>query len=520
MAPRPRAIALAAGILAAGLARAGSLTPQEEAGRKIYLDGESATGSVITAVVDGTAVPASVLPCAGCHGDDGLGRPEGTVVPPDIRWSMLVKPYGRKTGSGRRHPPYDERRLARAIESGLDAAGAPLDATMPRYAMSRADMEGLVAFLKKLEHERDPGVFPARIRLGTVLPTAGRLAGIGEVVRQVLQGWFSELDGTGAIHGRTIELAVAGYDSDREDGLRAARELLAGGDVFALVAPFTPRAEAELARLAEDRKVPVVGPLASSRAGGGATDRYVFQVLSGVREQARVLADHAASLGLSRLPAAILRTPEEPLAEAAAGARAQLEAHGWKDVELRTLEPGQPLPPLASDLRARGIEVVLLLGGDEELAALGRAARELDWAPVLVAPGGLAARGALGLPPTLDGKVFLAFPTAPADAASAAAAPLARLQERAHVPRRHLAAQVEACAAAAIATEGLKRTGRALRRERFVENLEALYQFQTGLVPPVTYGPNRRVGALGAYVVGVDLKTRSFRRAGRWSSLE
>jgi hypothetical protein len=134
-------------------------------------------------------------------------------------------------------------------------------------------------------------------------------------------------------------------------------------------------------------------------------------------------------------------------------------------------------------------------------------------------PGSLAGRAAVALPETFEGRVFLAYPTVPADGTSEAAQRLARLRQRARVPERQLGLQVQACSAAAILAEGLKRTGKVLRRERFVRDLEALHDFETGLVPPVSYGPARRIGALGGYVVAADLKARGFRPLGGFARL-
>jgi hypothetical protein len=43
-----------------------------------------------------------------------------------------------------------------------------------------------------------------------------------------------------------------------------------------------------------------------------------------------------------------------------------------------------------------------------------------------------------------------------------------------------------------------------------VEGLEKLYNFETGVTPPLTYGPNRRIGALGAHIVSVDLGNQRY----------
>jgi hypothetical protein len=46
--------------------------------------------------------------------------------------------------------------------------------------------------------------------------------------------------------------------------------------------------------------------------------------------------------------------------------------------------------------------------------------------------------------------------------------------------------------------------------------LEKLYEFQTGLTPLITYGPNRRIGALGSHIVTVDLEKKNFEPVGQW----
>jgi len=71
------------------------LTELEKRGKLVYTSGESASGRPITAVVSrgATPIPASILPCSGCHGDDGAGRPEGGVVPRTsvgLRWSPVM----------------------------------------------------------------------------------------------------------------------------------------------------------------------------------------------------------------------------------------------------------------------------------------------------------------------------------------------------------------------------------------------------------------------------------------------
>jgi hypothetical protein len=77
---------------------------------------------------------------------------------------------------------------------------------------------------------------------------------------------------------------------------------------------------------------------------------------------------------------------------------------------------------------------------------------------------------------------------------------------------------LEVLSAAVILTEGLNRAGRDISREELVERLQGLYKFTKDLDQPVAYGPNRRIGFPGAYVVGVDLRNKTLVQVGDWVS--
>jgi ABC-type branched-subunit amino acid transport system substrate-binding protein len=511
--------ALLAGALAGAPAAApveGELTPQEKAGKRIYFDGESGSGAELMGRVgkEGTGVPASAVTCAGCHGDDGLGRPEGAVEPSVITWSKLTTPYGLTHPDGRKHPAYDERTLARAITDGVDPAGNPLDWTMPRYSMPAEDVKALVAFVKKLETQSDPGVTLASVRLGTVLPARGRSAETGDAVRETLEGFLREVNAGGGINGRRLLLEVAEYDGDAGNGLAEARRLLESGRIAALVAGYTPGAEREIAALAEQARIPWVGPF-TPFTPPGATGGYVFYVVAGVREQARALAEHAArglSLGGGRV--AVLHPDDEPLADAARAARDRLLLRGHKRTELVRYPRGRLDPGLAGQLQQREVKAILFLGGDDDLAALFRGITAASYRPHVLVPGVLVSRALVEAPRAFPGRIYVAYPSGPSDEKAAAAARFARMQGKARGQPRLRAAQVSTFTSAAALAEGLRRTGRNLSRDRLVKSLETLVEFETGLAPPLSFGPGRRVGVQGAHVVAVDPRARSLKPLG------
>ncbi|TBW09025.1 c-type cytochrome [Azotobacter chroococcum] len=502
---RQRAWLLAALLGWAGLVGALELTPEEAAGRRLYREGLGAGDTPVEARVGpaGTAMPASVLPCAGCHGSDGRGRPEGAVRPPEITWRRLATA----------RPAYDAAGLARALGEGLDPAGERLDPAMPRFVMSWRDLANLGAYLKRLEEDRDPGLHETRLRLGTLLPSAGPLAAAGKIVGALLQAALDELNQAGGIHGRRLELVIADPGPDRASAEAALAGLLDGGEVFALLAPLAPALEARYGTLLAPRGVPLVGPLPGP---DGEEGPLVFAPLAGLREQLFALAGFAAGESPPGESPALIAYPPEAARQAEALA-ARLRAHGWKRVRLFDYGAAQAdgEAPLTADL-----EVLFFLGSGEALLALGRALDGAGLAPRLYASAQQAAGAALRLPPAFSGRLFLAYPLLPADVTPAGAQALEALRRRAGLDAQQPALQIGAYSATLLLAEGLKRAGRDASRERLLRELENLHALHTGVTPPLGFGPGRRVGAAGAHIVGVDLAAGRFVPTGRYVRVE
>ncbi len=140
---------------------------QQERGKAIYLRGESPSHHPITAMLgrDGVAVPAAIVPCLNCHGEDGRGKPEAGVRPADITPDSLAR---AATLNGRTRPAYTRPLLKRAITMGFDSGRHRLGDAMPRYRLSMQDADDLLAYLERLGREPQPGVTDDALRIEVV----------------------------------------------------------------------------------------------------------------------------------------------------------------------------------------------------------------------------------------------------------------------------------------------------------------------------------------------------------------
>lgn len=494
---------------------------QIERGRRIYLEGVSPSGAEITAVMSEASVevPASAVPCAGCHGRDGKGRPEGGVSPTDLTWSTLTRPYGATYASGRKHPPYDEKTLKRAIAMGLDPAGNPLHVAMPRFRMNQADMADLVAYMKQLGTETDPGVGESELRIGVLLPPAGPLSPMGQAIRSAVSARFDQVNKNGGIYGRLLTPRFLEAPGPPEQRQSWTEDFLTREKIFAGVASFLAGADSELGNLFARKEIPLVGPFTLYPRESLPLNRYVFYLLPGVEIQAQALARFVRqSPGGAPRPAIVVPN-DKALDEAVKALRRIAAAEKWPEPLLvRSGRPGFTPNDVTSLARAKA-DPVFFLGSGPDARAFLEAADRLGWRPRVLVTGTAADASLFAAPAAFAGLLFAAMPTAPSLSVKGAAA-YRELDAAAKLPDAHLSAQLSALASADILIEALRRAGRDVSRDKLIAQLEALRKLDTGFAPPVTYGPNRRLGARGAYIVKLDLPKKRFEPVGGWVEVE
>lgn len=488
---RLRGVLLLVALQLAASAAALELTAQEAAGKRLYREGVSSSGAQVTARVGAAdmSVPGSVLPCANCHGNEGAGKPEGGVRPPVLSWQRLALGSGTRQANGREYPAYTEASLARAIQEGRDPAGNRLDPAMPRFSLAQSDQRNLTAYLKRLADDRDPGVQEATLRLGTLLPGSGELASAARVVEGVLQGCIARINAEGGIHGRQLQLVVLDPGPDRASAQQALERLLGPEQVFALVMPMVPALEGKLAAQLEVAGVPLIGALSQEPYS-----RQVFEPLPGLREQLLSLAAYAeASLQARQLPTLIVYGAATQAA-LAARLQADLRARGWAQVQV---QGGQAPVPDA--------QVVFFIGTATLFGQLTEALQARGVAPYLLAASSQVGGELLQLPEQWSRRVFLAYPFIPSDWSAAGRTALAQVRERQGLDGRQALLQVGAWCSMVLLEEALKRAGRDASRDKLVAALEGLHDVQTGLTPPLSFGPGRRQGMAGAHVVTLEL---------------
>jgi ABC-type branched-subunit amino acid transport system substrate-binding protein len=117
-------------------------------------------------------------------------------------------------------------------------------------------------------------------------------------------------------------------------------------------------------------------------------------------------------------------------------------------------------------------------------------------------------RTALGLPPAVAARTHLSYPASLPDRDDFGE--FISVMKESGVALRSAGFQAVAYAAAKIFVEAAKSSGKQLNRAEIIRALEQMRNYVTGVIAPVTFGPNRRIGANGSYIVKADLGRKQY----------
>lgn len=500
---------------------AADLTPQEKRGKQFYQKGESASGGAVAILSGDLELPTASFPCSNCHGMKGEGGNEGGLQPPPLDWASLTSRH-RSALTRNERPPYNEATLARAISSGVDSSGARLHPGMPRYKMAPAEMADLIAYLKRIgtEADREPGLADDVIRVGAALPLTGTYARIGEDVKAALGAYFAAVNAQGGIYGRKFELVVQDSGGQEKGTAEATRRLIDQDHVFALVGSFEPlgrEVSGEFLKQSHEFlkrvEVPLIGPVTLSPPAQAVPNRFVFYLLPSFADQASALVDFINSEQSrpkdrpTRL--AVVYGEGVPVRDALEGLRSQARLYSMQIVSEQAYMAGPlPWPTVAAALVSAKPDYVFYFGGNDEFTRLIQEMDRAGLESTLLTSAIMVGRNAFNAAPAIARRTYLSYPTTVPNKDDYAEFLL--LMQKAGVELRSTVFQTLAFASAKVLVEATKNSGRQITRNSLINSLEALREFKTGVVPPVTFGPNRRIGTTGSYIVGVDQNKKEF----------
>ena len=153
----------------------------------------------------------------------------------------------------------------------------------------------------------EPGITDNSITLGMTSPFTGTNGVYGTDMRQVIQTYFDQVNKTGGVNGRKINLVALddGYETDR--AVANTKSLINEKNVFALLASYgsSPTTEA-MNTVFGPAKVPLVGTISGAGSlrepiSQNPNGRYMFNVRASYADETEAIVNQLVSLGLKSI---------------------------------------------------------------------------------------------------------------------------------------------------------------------------------------------------------------------------
>jgi mono/diheme cytochrome c family protein len=515
-------------------------------GERLYRQGVSASGSAVTAIVQGDLrIRGTDMTCVNCHRRSGWGTAEGPVRVPPIVGSVLFAPVTqghpemgppRTTGPGTR-PAYTDTTLLRALRDGVDPAGRTLSPSMPRYTLDDEDGAALATYLRSLSAVPAPGVDDTSVHLATILTpgvSAGRRASMLDVLRTYVR---HKNAGTRNETGRRergpwdmkrhyenyrtwvlYEWNVQG--SPREWPAQLA-ELYRRQPVFAFVSGLAEDDWTPIHAFSERLNVPTVLPQTPlPPATGSGEGFYSLYFSRGITLEAETLAHHLETS--ARAPRVVQVSRCGGAGQAAAAVLARRAAPS-ATIRSQCLDPEAALTGAVwrGLLQGQADTLVLWLGpgdlpGLETLAAEPSSLAEVE---EIYVSSSLLDEQWDRLPKALAARALLLHPFVPPDEFGRHAARALTWMKANRIAAADPQVAVNALFAAMLAADALSHPRALVSREYFLERMEhmAARSPNRSAYPAVSFGPQRRFGSSGCQVLKVPAVTGEvFRKVGAW----
>jgi branched-chain amino acid transport system substrate-binding protein len=361
--------------------------------------------------------------------------------------------------------------------------------------------------------QRVPGVSADTVFVGMPVALSGPVSTIGIPLARGAEAYFKWVNDQGGIHGRKIRLLLEDDRYIPSETLAVTRKLVERDEVFAIFRPLgTPTGAAILDYLVE-RQVPVVAPASGSSLWIHPFKRNYFNIQPVYFFEGRIMGKWALEV-LKARRIAVFYQNDSYGKEGRDGFLQYLRLNGVRAVADVPYEPGETsFTSHAVRLREANPDLVFVYAIPVPAASLLREAARVGlrtrFLMTYVLSDPVMFRLAGELMEGVQAGAWLVDPEDPGPAASAYRARL-RAAFPGEVPGGY---SISSDASAALLVEGLRRAGRELTRDRFIEAMETIRNFTAGgLTPPFGYARNDHSGIRALAMVEA--------RKGKWVTLK
>lgn len=346
------------------------------------------------------------------------------------------------------------------------------------------------------------GITDSKIKLGMFTPLTGPLAAPGNGALKGFQFALDKVNAAGGVQGRQVEVVAEDDQYDAAVAQQAARRLETSEGVFAFAGGIgTPNFVGVLPFIKE-KHIPAVGPYAPSNQVGVMQNPDVYMIWPNFIDEYNVALSW---LMKEQKPKSIsfVQQVGDVGDDALTGINQALDGSGLTIGTTQTVEPTMTdFSAVAQALKNENSELVALIAGPVVVGQVIAAMNQIGYKPKLLAQSDITDESFLS--EYGDAVEGMTVPTKVAPFSSDE--PL--VQEFVSEYTKTTGAAPTMWNAVgytqALVTIKALQDAPALTRDCLALSLETMKDFKTGLIPPVTFGPNSRQGTNAVGVARIE----------------
>jgi len=345
------------------------------------------------------------------------------------------------------------------------------------------------------------GVSDSEIVLGCSNSFSGPLAFTGEQATKFgVDLYFKVVNDAGGIHGRKVRTVYYDDGYRPQEAVANTKKLVEQDRVFAVIAPQgTPPVVATMEYL-EENKVPLLFPFQGSPVTRGR--KYVFSGMTLYDRQSKMMIDYLAGTRKVKTFGVLYQDDEYGKAFLTAFEK-DLGRHGLKMGAAESVKRGvTDVSAQIARLQAARPQVTFLVLTPPAGAQALKERQKIGWTEtVMVSSGPLTDERYLALAgDAAEGVEGLSLWPDPVSSDLPGVKAYREAMQK-HFPKNEPNRySISGYVAAMLFTEGAKRAGRNLTREGLVTALEGVKGWDSGILPPLTIGPDHETQRQGFWV--------------------
>ena len=362
-----------------------------------------------------------------------------------------------------------------------------------------------------------PGVSANEILLGSSLALSGHASFLGT---QTLHGalcYLRAVNEAGGVHGRSIKVIAYddGYDPPR--CLENTQKLIVEDKVFALFCYVGTPTSVKIIPLVQEARLPLVGLFSGAQILRTPFQRYIVNIrASYYQETGAVVKKLVESVGLKKF--AVFYQYDDYGFDGLTGTQIALKKYGLTPVATGSYRRGSvEVEQALEQILPSGAEGVIMVGTYDPCAKFIRLAKSRGFHPIfhcLSFVGGDELAKKLGR----DGEGVIVTQVVPPPTETLlldAAEEYTRLLARYYPEDKPNYVGFEGYMNGRVMVEGLKRAGRDLTRENFIDAIETIQNYSLGIANPLNFSAQDHQGLEKVYFTQIrggklELVTKPF----------